>query len=74
LFERIFNVASYDVISADNNSLLTMLSAEMTFSHVKFSGFKVWIGLFYCLSRGSNRYDVALFASLVKSNYLNVAD
>jgi len=31
LLERVFNLASDDVISADNKSLLTMLSAEMTF-------------------------------------------
>ena len=41
LFERIINLAPEDAIPAENNSLLTMLSAEMTFPHVNLSGFKV---------------------------------
>jgi len=68
LFERIFILAPNDAIHAENNSFLTMLSAEMTFRYV-FSGFKVWNGFFYCLSRGSNKYDVTLIVSLVKTNY-----
>ena len=35
-FERSFNLASDDVIPAENNSLLPEFSAEMTFPHVKF--------------------------------------
>jgi len=39
-FERIFNLAPHDAIPYENNSLLTIFSAKMTFSHVKCSGFK----------------------------------
>ena len=53
-FERNFNLVSVDVVPVENNSLLTMLSVERLFHML---GFKVWNGLFYCLSRGSNKYD-----------------
>jgi len=69
LFERIFILAPNDAIPAENNSFLTMLSAEMTFRYVKFSGLKVWNGLFYRLPRGSNKHDITFIVSLVKTNY-----
>ena len=49
LFELIFNLAPDDAIPAENNSLLTMVSAEITLPHVIFSGTKTWNGSFYCL-------------------------
>ena len=59
MFERKFNLAPYDAVTAENNLLLTMVSAEMTLPHINFSGTKIWNDSFYCLSRGSYKYDVS---------------